>query len=172
MTDTLTQGARRRCAKDMPPCDRGRRTAIAGLVTGAALAVSAPAVAALAETGADPAGHAGMHMDMPAPAPGSDPAALEAEQPFLQENAEAMDKMMADMAAPPTGDIDADFVAMMIPHHQGAIDMALLQLKYGTNPRLKNLAQEIIITQQQEIRAMRLAVGLPADGPASDQTGH
>lgn len=167
MTDTLTQGARRRCAKDMPSTDPGRRNAIASLILGAALAVSASAVAAHAD-----AEHAGLHMDMPAPAPGSDPAALEAEQPFLNENSAAMDKMMADMAAPPTGDIDADFVAMMIPHHQGAIDMALLQLKYGANPRLKNLAQEIIITQQQEIRAMRLAVGLPPDGPASDQAGH
>ena len=46
------------------------------------------------------------------------------EGPFLAENDAAMKKMMSDMAAKPTGDVDADFVAMMVPHHQGAIDMA------------------------------------------------
>jgi uncharacterized protein (DUF305 family) len=47
---------------------------------------------------------------------------------------------------------------MMIPHHQGAIDMALAELRYGRNERLKRLAQEIIIEQQQEIAVMRLAL--------------
>ena len=46
------------------------------------------------------------------------------EQPFLSENAAAMNKMMADMMVKPTGDIDRDFVEMMVPHHQGAVDMA------------------------------------------------
>ena len=46
------------------------------------------------------------------------------ESPFLTENTAAMDKMMAGMDVRPTGDVDADFAAMMIPHHQGAIDMA------------------------------------------------
>ena len=46
------------------------------------------------------------------------------EAPFLAENDAAMNKMMADMAVKPTGDVDRDFVAMMVPHHQGAIDMA------------------------------------------------
>src|ERR1700737_2360306 len=46
------------------------------------------------------------------------------EQPFLSENDAAMNKMMADMKIRPTGDVDRDFVAMMVPHHQGAIDMA------------------------------------------------
>jgi hypothetical protein len=83
------------------------------------------------------------------------------EGPFLAENDAAMIKMMSGMAVKTTGDVDADFVAMMVPHHQGAIDMALAVLRYGRNPRIKRLAQEIIVTQQQEIAAMRLAVGEP-----------
>ena len=83
------------------------------------------------------------------------------ERPFLAENNTAMDKMMAGMAVKPTGDIDADFAAMMIPHHQGAIDMALAELRYGKNKQLLRIAQEIIVDQQQEIAAMRLALGQP-----------
>ena len=83
------------------------------------------------------------------------------EQPFLAQNDVAMQKMMAGMAVEPTGDIDKDFVNMMVPHHQGAIDMAVLELRYGTSARLKALAQEIVVTQQQEIAAMKLAVGEP-----------
>ena len=82
-----------------------------------------------------------------------------------------MAKMMNDMAVKPTGDIDRDFVAMMVPHHQGAIDMALAVLRHGHNEQIKRLAQEIIVTQQQEIAAMRLAVGepLPPSTPAPTQ---
>jgi hypothetical protein len=81
------------------------------------------------------------------------------EQPFLSENDAAMNKMMADMTIKPTGDVDRDFVAMMVSHHQGAIDMAQAELRYGHNEQLRRLAQEIIVTQQQEITVMRLAVG-------------
>src|SRR4030088_1760912 len=82
------------------------------------------------------------------------------EQPFLSENDAAMNKMMADMVIKPTGDVDRDFVAMMVPHHQGAIDMAQAVLRYGHNEQLRRLAQEIVVTQQQEIAAMRLAIGV------------
>jgi uncharacterized protein (DUF305 family) len=81
------------------------------------------------------------------------------EQPFLSENAAAMNKMMADMAIKPTGDVDRDFVAMMVPHHQGAVDMANAELKYGHNERLRRLAQHIVATQQPEIKVMQDAVG-------------
>jgi hypothetical protein len=81
------------------------------------------------------------------------------EAPFLSENEAAMTKMMADMTVKPTGDVDRDFVEMMVPHHQGAIDMAQAVLRYGHNEQLRRLAQEIIVTQQQEITAMRLAIG-------------
>jgi Domain of unknown function (DUF305) len=83
------------------------------------------------------------------------------EASFLVENDAAMRKMMNDMVVKPTGDVDADFVAMMVPHHQGAIDMALAVLRYGRNPQIKRLAQEIIVTQQQEIAVMHLAIGRP-----------
>jgi uncharacterized protein (DUF305 family) len=55
-----------------------------------------------------------------------------------------------------TGDPDHDFAAMMIPHHQGAVDMAKLELLYGKDPTLRRLAQEIIVTQEQEIEVMRM----------------
>src|SRR3984893_19420160 len=83
------------------------------------------------------------------------------EAPFLAENEVAMNKMMNDRAGRPTGDVDVDFVAMMVPHHQGAIDMAIAVLRHGRNAQIRRLAQEIIVTQQQEIAAMRLAVGEP-----------
>jgi uncharacterized protein (DUF305 family) len=83
------------------------------------------------------------------------------EGPYLIENDAAMKKMMSDMAVTPTGDVDADFVAMMVPHHQGAIDMAVAVLRHGRNPQIRRLAQEIIVTQQQEIAAMWLAIGKP-----------
>jgi Domain of unknown function (DUF305) len=99
---------------------------------------------------------------------GSAPAA---EAPYLFENVSAMTKMMIDMGIRPSGDVDTDFVAMMVPHHQGAIEMAQAELRYGRNEQLKRLSQEIIVTQQQEIVAMRLALGepLPLPAPAPDQ---
>jgi Domain of unknown function (DUF305) len=95
----------------------------------------------------------------------ADPAnAIEA--PFLLENSAAMMKMMKGMGAKPSGDVDADFVATMVPHHQGAIDMAGAVLRYGHNEQLRRLAQEIIVTQQQEIVAMRLNLCEPL-GPSA-----
>jgi ribosomal protein L16 Arg81 hydroxylase len=93
------------------------------------------------------------------------------ERPFLTENQTAMNKMMRDMTVKPTGDIDRDFVEMMVPHHQGAVDMAKAELKYGHNEVLRRLAQEIVVTQQQEISVMRLALGdkLPPSVPAPTQ---
>jgi uncharacterized protein (DUF305 family) len=79
---------------------------------------------------------------------------------FMAANVAAMDKMMAGMAITPSGDVDRDFVAMMVPHHQGAIEMAQAELRYGRNEQLRRLAQEIVVTQRQEILALRLSVGL------------
>lgn len=76
---------------------------------------------------------------------------------FEQEMMESMKKMDRDlMAAPMTGNPDSDFSAMMILHHQGAIDMAKAFLLHGKDPVLLRLAQEIIVTQQQEIEMIRL----------------
>jgi len=93
------------------------------------------------------------------------------EAAFLDANGSAMTKMMAGMTINPAGDVDRDFMALMIPHHQGAIEMAQSELRYGHNERLERIAQEIIVTQQQEIAAMRLALGLPAppSAPSPDQ---
>ena len=87
---------------------------------------------------------------------------MSGEKRFLEENHKTMVRMMADMDVKPTGDIDRDFVAMMVPHHQGAIDMATAVLRFGKNEAIRRLAQEIIVTQQEEIVAMRSAVSRPA----------
>jgi hypothetical protein len=94
-----------------------------------------------------------------------------AEAPYLAENVAAMTKMMIDMGIRPSGDVDTDFVAMMVPHHQGAIEMAQAELRYGRNEPLRRMAQEIIVTQLQEITAMRLSLGqaLPPSVPSPDQ---
>jgi hypothetical protein len=99
------------------------------------------------------------------------PGTPSVEAPFLAENRAAMDKMMAGMDITPSGDVDHDFAAMMIPHHQGAIDMAQAELRHGHNEQLRRIAQQIIVEQQQEIVAMRLALGqpLPPSVAAPDQ---
>ncbi len=67
-----------------------------------------------------------------------------------------MARMEHDMAAAPmTGDPDQDFVAMMIPHHRGAIDMARYELAHGRDPALLKLARAIVSAQNREIAAMR-----------------
>ncbi len=95
------------------------------------------------------------------------------EAAYLAENKAGMERMMADMAVKPSGNVDADFAAMMIPHHQGAIDMAVAELRHGKNQQLRRIAQEIIVDQQQEIAAMKLALGqkLPPSTPAPTTAG-
>ncbi len=133
----------------MKNSDHTRRGALA-LALGFGLVVSA---FALANDGSQPASSSVNQID---------------ERPFLAENDAAMTKMMNDMTVTPSGDIDRDFVAMMVPHHQGAIDMAKAQLRYGKNEQLRRIAQEIIIDQLQEITAMKLAIGeqLPPSDPS------
>jgi len=135
----------------------------------AAVAVGAVAVTAyLTGSPGDPPSLADFISSICTKTFGSTPAA---EAPFLAENVSAMTKMMIDMGIRPSGDVDSDFVAMMVPHHQGAIEMAQAELSYGHNERLRRMAQEIIVTQQQEIAAMRLALGqpLPPSIPSPDQ---
>jgi uncharacterized protein (DUF305 family) len=79
-----------------------------------------------------------------------------AESTFASLMMQAMERMDAGMmAAKPTGNPDHDFAAMMIPHHQGAIDMAKVELMYNRDPVLRRLAQGIIVEQQQEIELMQ-----------------
>jgi uncharacterized protein (DUF305 family) len=79
-----------------------------------------------------------------------------AESEFAAQMMQAMERMDAGMrAAKPTANPDRDFAAMMIPHHQGAIEMAKAELIYGRDPVLRRLAQSIIVEQQQEIELMQ-----------------
>ena len=93
------------------------------------------------------------------------------EDGFRAMITDAVARMHVAMDVPFRGDPDRDFARMMIPHHQGAIDMALVELRYGKDERLKRLAQEIIVDQQQEIAVMHLALGdtLPRGTPAPTQ---
>jgi uncharacterized protein (DUF305 family) len=71
----------------------------------------------------------------------------------------SMDTMHSEMRKVRySGNSDADFALMMIPLHQGAIEMAKVELQFGADPRLRRLAQEIIITQQSEIEVMKDAI--------------
>ena len=65
------------------------------------------------------------------------------------------------------GDPDHDFATAMIPHHQGAVDMAKIELLYGEDPLLRRLAQEIIVSQQQEIVVMQRRIGVVQTTPSS-----
>jgi uncharacterized protein (DUF305 family) len=85
-------------------------------------------------------------MKMPAPSGSTSPSS----QAFKSAN----DKMMRDMNVPMTGNTDQDFVATMIPHHAGAVDMAQTELKYGRDPQLLALARSIVAAQQKEIAEM------------------
>lgn len=85
----------------------------------------------------------------------------------------AMNAMMRAMAqAPTTGDPDRDFLAMMIPHHQGAIDMARLELIEGRDPLTRRLAEEIIAGQQAEIEAMRARLAILERAPDPNPGGY
>ena len=67
----------------------------------------------------------------------------------------AMDKMMSDMMVPYTGNADVDFAKGMVPHHQGAIDMAKVVLQFGKDPEMRKLAEAVVAAQTSEIDFMR-----------------
>ncbi len=99
------------------------------------------------------AGHAHHDMTTPEVEVSRYPAEF---QRYIREMDRDMQKMMVDMHDPGyTGDADVDFLAMMIPHHQGAVDMARLVLIHGKDPLARKLAEEIIASQNTEIAAMR-----------------
>ena len=74
---------------------------------------------------------------------------------FAREMNAATDRMMDAMHVQFTGDVDRDFAAVMIPHHQGAIDMAQVELKYGKDPELRAMAEQIIKAQEEEIATLK-----------------
>jgi uncharacterized protein (DUF305 family) len=77
------------------------------------------------------------------------------DSPSSKAFAEANAKMHKDMAVPLTGNADVDFVQGMIPHHQGAIDMAKIVLEHGKDPEIRKLAEEVIAAQEGEIAMMK-----------------
>jgi uncharacterized protein (DUF305 family) len=98
--------------------------------------------------------------------------APEAASQFGRMMSAAMDRMHDEMVAPrQTGDPDRDFLAIMIPHHAGAVEMASLVLIYGRDPLVRQLAEEIIAGQQAEIAAMQARLKVLDHGPDPNPGG-
>jgi uncharacterized protein (DUF305 family) len=87
---------------------------------------------------------------------------------FMHAMKDSMERMDNGMkSGPMNGDVDHDFATMMMPHHQGAIDMAKAELLYGKDPVMRRLAEEIVVDQQSEIQAMQLWLSKqPTTSPA------
>lgn len=121
------------------------------LVFTAAVAFGSAVAVAQAQQGASMASPSSTAEAQSAPASGKT-AAGDSTAEFKA----AHEKMMNDMqGAAFTGNADDDFVSHMIPHHQGAVDMAQVEVKYGKDPQLKRLAQRIIESQRREIQFMK-----------------
>jgi uncharacterized protein (DUF305 family) len=118
----------------------------------AALAQGQPMPHTMPNAGPAAAPMPGMTHGMPGMAQAT-PAATAA--PSTGAYQAAMEKMHRDMDIPYSGNADRDFVAGMIPHHQGAIDMARVELQHGHDPQLRKLARDVIAAQQKEIAFMR-----------------
>ena len=151
------------CTAFSPLARRSRAGSLAGgvmVITGALIC----AVAAAAESQTAQHGHAHAAMTQQ-----PEPFVASTAKPFAQLMDDAMAVMDAGMrAAPMNGEPDHDFVTMMIPHHQGAIDMAKALLLDTRDPELRNLAQGIITEQQSEIRLMQAWLARhQKPGPAS-----
>lgn len=84
--------------------------------------------------------------------PQTDSAENPADKAFVGAMRDMMTGMHQNM---PTGDTDKDFVRMMLPHHQAALDMAKAELRYGKDPDMKTLAQDIVTMQDKEIALMK-----------------
>ncbi len=133
----------------------GTKTMLLSRALGVAAVSAMLAAPALAQETAPATGGSMQGMPMHQGMPGKAGAAAATDGgSSLQAFKAANEQMMHGMNVPLSGDADRDFVAEMIPHHQGAIDMARVELKYGKDPKLKKLAQDIIAAQQKEIKFM------------------
>src|SRR6187397_1800712 len=92
----------------------------------------------------------------------SPPKGTASAESFTTSMMRAMERMLEAMNIATTGDPDRDFAAMMIPQHQGAIEMARLELQFGKSPVLRRLAQGIIVEQLQEIEVMQRELRQPS----------
>jgi uncharacterized protein (DUF305 family) len=125
----------------------------------AALALTALAGVAVAQTSHQ--GHGSMPMTGAMPMGHMDPAAMQKMMPSPNDPASTKDfkaadmKMMHDMSVPYTGNADVDFRTHMIPHHQGAVEMAKVALKHAKDLETKRMAQKIIDDQEKEIAEMQ-----------------
>ena len=122
------------------------------ILIAAAVIIVIGAVAYTQMSGGKPDPMAGMDHSTMNTAPASAPASSKAYEV-------AMVKMMKDMAIPYTGKPDVDFVQGMMPHHQGAIDMAKVALQYGKDSEIKSLAGNVIEAQEDEIAFMKSWLG-------------
>ena len=128
-----------------------------------ALALTALAGVAYAQTSHQ--GHGSMPMSGAMPMGHMDPAAMQRmmqdmmpspNDPASTKDFKAADmKMMHDMSVPYTGNPDVDFRTHMIPHHQGAVEMAKVALKHAKDPETRRMAQKIIDDQEKEIAEMQ-----------------
>ncbi|WP_112662949.1 CopM family metallochaperone [Microvirga flavescens] len=108
---------------------------------------------ALALAGAAQAQAPGSHSGHTMPMPAASSAAKASPSTAAYEASQA--RMHKDMAIPYTGDADVDFARGMIPHHQGAIDMAKIVLQYGKDPEIRKLAQDVVGAQEKEIAFLK-----------------
>ena len=116
----------------------------------AAFSLSVTAVHAQSQTPMDHSKMDQTKMRAMAPAAGA-PTDKPATKAFMAAN----DRMHADMAITYSGNADVDFIKGMMPHHQGAIDMAKIELEHGKDPKARKLAREIIKAQNTEIAFMK-----------------
>ena len=124
----------------MPTTPTPRRC-VAPIAAAVSLLVASAALAQTAQQG---------HSAMPG-APGG--AAMAQHRPEMRQ---AMEKMNRDMiGVPMTGNPDRDFAAMMVPHHQGALDMARAYLQEGKDPEMRRMAEKTIQDQEKDIRELR-----------------